>query len=118
MGVGMVTVTGGGSVQAEKDMTGIKNQTTYRAIIVTSEVSTASAVPLRKKRYRVMTASEFDRLFDEGQDITPLLDLARARRGTNPQPAAGHDVPEFDQTVSTSAAPDVEARTNPSTRSK
>lgn len=65
-----------------------------------------------------MTASEFDRLFDEGQDITSFLDLARVRRGTNPQPATFHDNSGSVQTRSASGEPDVEARDKPSTRSK
>jgi len=65
-----------------------------------------------------MTASEFDRLFDEGQDITSFLDLARARRGTNPQPVAGHVNPPMTQALSSSDAGEADARDNPSTRSK
>lgn len=33
---------------------------------------------MKKKKIKPITAEEFDRLFDEGQDITPYLNLKHA----------------------------------------
>ncbi|HEX6710958.1 MAG TPA: hypothetical protein VF068_11570 [Rubrobacter sp.] len=42
-----------------------------------------------------MKASEFDRKFDEGQDVTADLDLSRARRPAQEQRRVNVDFPEW-----------------------
>lgn len=42
-----------------------------------------------------MKASEFDRKFDEGQDVTGALDLSRVRRPAQEQRRVNVDFPEW-----------------------
>lgn len=42
-----------------------------------------------------MTAEDFDRRFDEGEDVTPALDLSKARRPGVEQHPVNVDFPEW-----------------------
>ncbi len=42
-----------------------------------------------------MKASDFDSAFDEGTDVTPLLDLSKARRPGQAQKRVNVDFPEW-----------------------
>ena len=49
----------------------------------------------RKKSNCIMKAKELDRLFDKGEDITPYLDLMKARRPGHEQRRVNVDFPNW-----------------------